>query len=161
MSWFSWNPTKIFAIIRPRGEPMEIQPVCLYITLLKLNSNREQANFNSSSNTFEFICIGASPWLTNCLTQSCVLSVIGKLVNKDLISNEHIFVISCLIFNWLTSLANENESFVLWFECTTSIDLNICTHQLVLVCTIWPACVGGICHSYYGSEGYVRSMNFR
>ena len=120
MSWFSWNPTKIFAIIAPRGGPMEMPSVCVYITLLKLNSTPEQANVSSTSNTFEFKCKGASLWLNNYLTQSCVPYVIGKLVNNGLMSNEHILTLSLLIFNWPTSLVNENEFFVLWFEYTNS-----------------------------------------
>ena len=107
---------------------------CLYITLLKLNSTPEQAKVNNSSSTFEFKWEDANPWSTNSLTQSYILSVMGKLVNKDLISNEHMFMLSWLILSWLTSLTNENESFVLWFEYINSSGFNICTHHLTSLC---------------------------
>ena len=133
MSWFSWNPTKIFAIVGTRREPIDMPSVCLYTSLLKMNSTSEQANVNSTSNIFKLKCIGASPLLNIFLKQSCTLSVICKL-NKHLMSNEHILILSWLIFNSLISLANENETVVLCFEYTNSSDFKTCTHHLASLC---------------------------
>ena len=48
---FSWNPTEIFARIRPNGEPIKIDSPSRYMVSLKLKETELVANSISSTKT--------------------------------------------------------------------------------------------------------------